>query len=163
MNVWGRREPAQVVTLVVAGLFVLAALLDVGPGLVDNLMHLGFGLVGFALSRSPGAARVFLIGGGVTYFLLWQFGTVLDPGLVPFHTSDVGVHLSLVASMIGLAVLSGGRGRAPAAAPTVSYLREAPEVVVRPRPTLNRPPSRGYRRTPRAAAGRPPTGFACRA
>jgi hypothetical protein len=158
-----RREPGQVVTLVVAGLFVLAAALDVGPGMVDNLMHLTFGLTGFAFSRGPRAARAFLIGGGVTYFLLWQFGAVVDPGLIPFHTANVGVHLSLVASMIVLAVLSGGGAEAPAVAREAEYVRDVYDFA-RPRPSRNRPPSRGDRRTPRmAAAGRPPAGFACRA
>jgi hypothetical protein len=159
-----RREPGQVVTLVVAVLFVLAAALDVGPGLMDNLVHLGFGLVGFALSRGPRAAHAYLISGGVAYFLLWQFGTVIDPALVPFHTTNAVIHLSLVASMIGLAVLSGGdRTPEPVAEPEFEYLRDTPDVV-RPRQARNRPPGRGDRRTSRmAAAGRPPGGVACRA
>jgi Domain of unknown function (DUF4383) len=141
-----RREPVQVVSVVVAGLFVLAAVLDAAPGTLDNLVHLAFGLVGFALSRDPRLARGFLIGGGVAYFLFWQFGTVVDPTLVPFHTTNAAIHLSLVASMIGLAVL----GRA---APTaVEYVWETPEVafdVARPRYTRNRPPGRDDRRSSR--------------
>jgi hypothetical protein len=140
-----RREPGQVVTLVVAGLFVLGAVMDVGPGTLDNVVHLGFGLVGFALSRGPRAARAFLIGGGVVYFLLWQFGTVIDPALVPFHSANVGVHLSLVASMIGLAVLSGDRERASAEAPRYEYVRDTPDLA-RPRPSRTRPPGRDDRR-----------------
>ncbi|HEX6355812.1 DUF4383 domain-containing protein [Actinophytocola sp.] len=138
-----RREPGQVVTLVVAGLFVLGAVLDVGPGTLDNVVHLGFGLVGFTLSRGPRAARAFLIGGGVVYFLLWQFGTVIDPALVPFHSANVGIHLSLVASMIGLAVLSGERE--PAEEPRYEYVRDTPELA-RPRPRRTRPPGRDDRR-----------------
>lgn len=160
-----RREPGQVVTLVVAVLFLVAGVLDVGPGLLDNLVHLGFGAVGLGCSRGPRGAHAFLIGGGVAYFLFWQFGTVIDPTLVPFHSDSVGVHLSLVASMIGLAVISGGRSvPAAIAQPDVAhFIRDVP-AFVRPRKTRNRPPGRDDSRTsPRmAAAGRPPAGLACR-
>jgi hypothetical protein len=161
-----RREPGQFVAVVVAALFVMAGVLDVAPGLLDNLVHLGFGAAGLALSRGPRGARAFLIFGGVAYFILWQYGSVIDPSLVPFHTSNMGVHLSLVASMIGLAVLSGGRATAPAVVGAeVEYVPDAPAEFVRTRPSRNRPPGRDDRRTaPRmAAAGRPPTVLACRA
>ncbi|TDV43565.1 DUF4383 domain-containing protein [Actinophytocola oryzae] len=140
-----RREPGQVVTLVVAGLFALAAILDVGPGVLDNLVHLGFALVGFGLSRDPNSARGFLIGGGVAYFLFWQFGSVLDPSLVPLHSTNAGLHVALVASMIGLAVLA----RAPR---PVEYVLDEPEVeydIARPRQTRSRPPGRDDRRSSR--------------
>lgn len=160
-----RHEPGQVATLVVATLFVLAAVLDVGAGVLDNVVHLGFGLAGFALSRDRRGAQTYLIGGGVVYFLLWQFGSVVDATLVPFHTAHVGVHLSLVASMIGIAVLSGGGGHdeAPASVtPEVVYLRDEPDYA-RLRPVRSRPPGREDQRCPRlAAAGRVPAGMLCR-
>lgn len=148
------REPGQVVAVVVAALFVVAAVLDLGPGLLDNVVQLGFGVAGVIMSRAPRGARAFLIAGGVAYFLLWQFGTVIDPSLVPFHTGNVGVHLALVASMIGLAVLSGG-GRAPAPALVVpaAAFQEAPARLVRRRQAPNRPPGRVDASTaPRTAA-----------
>ena len=159
-----RREPGQVVAVVVAALFVLAAVLDVGPGLMDNLVHLGFGIVGIAMSRDPRGARAFLIGGGVAYFLLWQFGSVIDPTLVPFHTTSVGVHLSLVASMIGLAVLSGGRVLEDNPVEDAVVYRDMPAEFTRPRPSRNRPPGRGDRHTapPVPAANRHWSVIACR-
>lgn len=162
-----RREPGQVVTLVVAALFLLAGILDVGPGLLDNLVHLGFGVAGLASGRSARGAHAFLIGGGVAYFLFWQFGAVINPALVPFHNADVAVHLALVASMIGLAVLCGSRAELVTDLPVADYVPVAAPTVYfgRPRPTPNRPPGRDDRlRTPprTAAGGRPPAGLACR-
>lgn len=141
-----RREPGQVVALVVAGLFVVAAVLGSSPGVWDNVVHLGFGLSGFVLSRRPRAARAFLIWGGVAYFLFWQFGTVVDPSLVPFHTTNAGVHVALVASMIGLAVL-GSRDRAPKAQARVEYAWDTTDTGRRP--TSTRPPGRSDRRATR--------------
>ncbi|MGB3443355.1 MAG: DUF4383 domain-containing protein [Actinophytocola sp.] len=158
-----RHEPGQVATFVVATLFVLAAVLDVGAGVLDNVVHLGFGVAGFVLSRGRRSAQAYLIGGGVVYFLLWQFGSVVDGTLVPFHTVNVGVHLSLVATMIGIAVLSGG-GHVEASAvetPEVLYIRG--EDYARPRPVRNRPPGRADQRCPRVtSAGRVPAGMLCR-
>lgn len=159
-----RHEPGQVATFVVAGLFVLAAVLDVGVGVLDNVVHLGFGVAGFALSRDRRGAQAYLIGGGVVYFLLWQFGSVVDGTLVPFHTANVGVHLALVATMIGIAVLSGG-GQVEASAaetPEVVFLREDSDYA-RLRPVRSRPPGREDQRCPRvSAAGRVPAGMLCR-
>jgi uncharacterized protein DUF4383 len=154
-----RREPGQVVVLVVSGLFVVAAVLDAGPGSLDNLVHLCFGLLGFALSRDPAKARGFLIGGGVAYLLFWQFGTVVDPSLVPFHTTNAGIHLALVASMIGLAVLGRTEsGDAPEYAPEYTYVGD----IARPRPTRNRPPGRDDRRSTRLTPERRPGALAYR-
>jgi hypothetical protein len=149
-----RREPAQAVAVVVAALFVAAAVLDVGPGLLDNVVQFGFGIVGLTMSRAPHGARAFLIAGGVVYFLLWQFGTVIDPSLVPFHTGNVVVHLSLVASMIGLAVLSGGRApMPPTVAPEVAC-HDVPARFGRRRQAPSRPAGRDDRNcTPRTPAG----------
>jgi hypothetical protein len=149
-----RREPAQAVAVVVAALFVAAAVLDLAPGLLDNAVQLGFGVAGVVMSRAPRGARAFLIAGGVVYFLLWQFGTVIDPSLVPFHVGNVGVHLSLVASMIGLAVLSGSRSSAPVAVAPEAAFHEVPVRFGRRRQAPNRPPGRDdHNRTPRMAAG----------
>lgn len=144
-----RPELAQVVAVVVGLLFVVTGVLGVGPGLVDNLVHLGFGVIGLAMSRGARGARVFLIAGGVAYFLLWQFGGVVDQGLVPFRTDEAGIHLPLVASMIGLAVLSGSRAAAPLTAPlrAVAVARETSAGLVRRRHAPNRPRGRGDRHT----------------
>ncbi|HEX6352780.1 DUF4383 domain-containing protein [Actinophytocola sp.] len=144
-----RREPGQLAAMLVAALFLVAGVLDLGPGLLDNLVHLGFGLAGLALSHGRRSAHAYLIGGGVTYVLLWQFGTFADPSIVPFHTDDVAVHVALVVSMIGFALLTGGRTSAAPAMPVeLEYHVAAPARYVRLRAVPSRPPGRADRRTP---------------
>jgi hypothetical protein len=143
-----RREPGQVAAMLVAALFVLAGVLDVGPGLMDNLVHLGFGIVGLGLAHGSRGAHAYLIGGGMAYVLLWQFGTVVDPSIVPFNTDDVAVHMLLVVSMIGLAMLTGGRTPVRTDAPVVVEQHVPPVRYVRLRAVPSRPPGRADRRTP---------------
>jgi hypothetical protein len=150
-----RREPGQLAAMLVAALFLLAGVLDLGPGLLDNVVHLGFGLAGLALSHRSRGAHAYLIGGGVTYVLLWQFGSVTDAGIVPFHTDDVAVHVALVVSMIGLALLTSGRRPAAADVPVEIEHHVAPGRYVRLRAVPSRPPGRADRRTPPSVADVP--------
>jgi hypothetical protein len=74
------------------------------------------------------------------------------------------VHLAFVASMIGLAVLSGGRAEALVTVAPAAAFREVPAGSVRQRSAANRPPGRDDRHTaPRMApVHRPLTVLACR-
>jgi hypothetical protein len=140
--------------MMVAALFVLAGVLDIGPGLLDNVVHLGFGLVGLALATRRRGAHAYLIGGGVVYVLLWQFGTAADPAIIPFQTDNVTVHVSLVLTMIGLAMLSGGRAPVRDIPAEVEH-HLMPVRRVRHRSVPSRPPGRGDRRTPKQVAEAP--------
>jgi hypothetical protein len=139
--------------MLVAALFVLAGVFDVGPGLLDNLVHLGFGVAGLALAGTSRGAHAYLICGGVAYVLLWQFGSAANPDIVPFHSDNVVVHVSLVLSMIGMAMLSGGRRPAAEVLHEVEY--RVPVRRVRLRAVPSRPPGRGDRRTPKQVADVP--------
>jgi hypothetical protein len=152
--------------MLVAALFVLAGVLDVGPGVLDNLVHLGFGFFGLALASRPRGAHAYLIGGGVVYVLLWQFGTAANPAIIPFQTDNVTVHVSLVLTMIGVAMLSGSRTPATTAEHEVEHSIEhhlRPVRRVRLRAVPSRPPGRGDRRTPKQVAEAPkPLAVGCR-
>lgn len=82
---------------------------------LHNLVHLAFGIVGIALSTTPGRARNFLIVGGVIYLLLWLYGLIIDEGsqanFIPVNTADNWLHFGLAVGMIGLGVLLGQRLR----------------------------------------------------
>ncbi|WP_156753574.1 DUF4383 domain-containing protein [Actinokineospora pegani] len=85
------------------GLFAVSVL--------HNLVHLVFGLAGFALARTANGARGYLIGGGAVYLALCVYGLLIDKGgaanFLPLNSADDWLHLGLGAGMIalGLALL----------------------------------------------------------
>jgi hypothetical protein len=78
---------------------------------LHNLVHLAFGVVGLAMSRTASGAKAFLIGGGIIYAVLWIYGLLIDhdsaANFVPVNTADNWLHLVLAIGMIGLGVLLG--------------------------------------------------------
>lgn len=76
---------------------------------LHNLVHLAFGAAGLVMARSAGAARLFLIGGGLIYGVLWLYGLVIDQdsaaNFIPVNTADNWLHfgLALVMILLGLA------------------------------------------------------------
>lgn len=131
------RHPVQTAALAVSAVFVLVGILGFIPGIttnydqlslaghtsgalllgvfavsvLHNIVHLLFGVVGFAMARTATGARNYLIGGGVVYALLFLYGLVIDHGsdanFVPVNTADNWLHLVLAVGMIALGVLLG--------------------------------------------------------
>nr|WP_308042634.1 DUF4383 domain-containing protein [Micromonospora sp. PLK6-60] len=77
---------------------------------LHNLVHLGFGVAGLAMSRTAPGARAFLVGGGAIYLVLWLYGLVVDrstgANFIPVNPADNWLHLLLGLGMIGLGVLT---------------------------------------------------------
>ncbi|HEV7826393.1 MAG TPA: DUF4383 domain-containing protein [Mycobacteriales bacterium] len=77
---------------------------------LHNIVHLLFGVAGIALARSRDGARMFLLGGGVIYLVLWLYGVVVSENsaanFVPMNTADHYLHLLLGIGMIALALLT---------------------------------------------------------
>src|SRR6476646_1098293 len=71
---------------------------------LHNILHLAFGLVGLVLARTWETARLFLIGGGFVYLILWFYGLVIgmstSANVVPFNAADNWLHFALGAAMI---------------------------------------------------------------
>lgn len=86
-----------------------AALLGVfAVSVLHNLVHLAFGVAGLLMSRTTGAARNYLVSGGVVYAVLWLYGMVIDKtsaaNFVPVNAADDWLHFVLAVAMIGLGV-----------------------------------------------------------
>jgi hypothetical protein len=126
------RTRLQTAALVVAAVFVLVGVLGFIPGITSdydalsfaghhseakllgifqvsilhNIVHLLFGLAGFALARTVSGARLYLIGGGAIYLVLWLYGLIVgqdsSANFVPVNSADDWLHLVLGLGMIGL-------------------------------------------------------------
>lgn len=131
------RAPVQMAAAAVGAVFVLVGVLGFIPGIttnydqlliaghesealllglfnvsiLHNIVHLGFGVAGLLLARTPAAARAFLLYGGIIYAVLWVYGLVIDhdsaANFVPINTADNWLHLALAIAMICLGVLLG--------------------------------------------------------
>jgi hypothetical protein len=141
----GRRTSFQTVTLAVGAVFLLVGILGFVPGITSgvdqltfaghqsgamllglfqvsilhNIVHLLFGVVGLALSRSWTGSRSYLIWGGAIYLVLWIYGLVIGhespANFVPLNTADNWLHFVLGVAMLGLGLLLG-RGHTAAKA-----------------------------------------------
>lgn len=81
--------------------------------ILHNIVHLLFGFLGLLMARTHSAARIYLIGGGIVYLLLFIFGLVVPHdsagNFVPLNTADNWLHLILGVVMVGLGLLFGTR------------------------------------------------------
>ena len=77
--------------------------------ILHNIVHLLFGVVGYAMSRTATGARNYLIGGGIVYLVLTLYGLLIDKesgaNFVPVNTADDWLHLVLGLGMIALGFL----------------------------------------------------------
>jgi arginine exporter protein ArgO len=131
------RTPLQTAAMAVGGVFLLIGVLGFIPGItadydtmtfasddsdaellgifqvnvLHNIVHLLFGVVGLAAARAFDTSRLFLIGGGVIYAVLWIYGLVIDfdsvANFVSLNTADNWLHFALAVGMIGLGVVLG--------------------------------------------------------
>ena len=128
MDKMRQRTPVQSAAAVVSAVFVLVGILGFIPGItthygdmsfaghdsgakllglfqvsiLHNIVHLLFGLVGLALTKTPEGARTFLVGGGVVYLVLWLIGVIGAGDWIPVNTADNWLHLGLGVGMIAL-------------------------------------------------------------
>jgi hypothetical protein len=83
--------------------------------ILHNIVHLLFGVAGVAMARRSDTARLFLIGGGAIYLLLFLYGLVIDHGtaanFVPVNGADNWLHLVLGLGMIALGLALAPRTR----------------------------------------------------
>ena len=139
------RHPVQLVALLAGAAFLLVGVLGFVPGITSdyadlsfagrsseahllglfqisvlhNVVHLLFGGIGIAASRSFAGARGFLVGAGATYLALTVYGFLVShdspANFVPVNTADNLLHLGLGAGMLAAGIVLG-RSSQPAAA-----------------------------------------------
>ncbi|MEU4221244.1 DUF4383 domain-containing protein [Actinoplanes sp. NPDC026623] len=80
---------------------------------LHNIVHLLFGLAGILMARTADRARLYLIGGGAVYLVLWLYGLVVGQetaaNFVPLNPADDWLHLVLGIGMIALGLLTTRR------------------------------------------------------
>ena len=73
---------------------------------LHNLVHLLFGVVGIVMAKSAAGAKLFLVGGGAVYVVLFVYGLVINldsaANFVPVNGADNWLHLFLGIGMAGL-------------------------------------------------------------
>lgn len=74
--------------------------------ILHNLVHLAYGIAGVIAARMVRWSRLYLIGGGLVYAVLWVYGLVIDKdtsaNFVPLNTADDWLHFVLAVGMVGL-------------------------------------------------------------
>ena len=131
------RSPLQIAALAVGAVFLLVGILGFIPGvttnygdmmfvghdseakllglfqvnILHNIVHLLFGVAGLAAARAWETSRLFLVGGGAVYLVLWLYGVVVDldsaANFVSLNTADNWLHLFLGAGMVALGLVLG--------------------------------------------------------
>src|ERR1700712_4287058 len=111
------RSLAQRFALVVGGMFLLVGVLGFVPGVtthyssmsfaghdsmakllgvfmvsvLHNIVHLLFGVAGGGMARAAQLSRLYLIGGGIIYLVLFAYGLIIDQAssanFVPVNTA----------------------------------------------------------------------------
>jgi hypothetical protein len=80
---------------------------------LHNIVHLLFGVAGIAMARRSDTARLYLVGGGAIYLVLWLYGLVTNDNsaanFVPFNSADDWLHFVLGVTMIALGLLATRR------------------------------------------------------
>jgi hypothetical protein len=144
------RAPVQKLALVVGAVFLLVGILGFIPGptqnfddlkfaghtsdaelfgifqvsVLHNVVHLLFGVAGLALARRVDGARLYLLGGGAIYVVIWLYGVLTTQSsgwnFVPFNNEDDYLHLFLG---LGMVAASFARGRRPVRDPVTAAPR----------------------------------------
>lgn len=87
---------------------------------LHNVLHLALGLLGISLAGRARLAKLYLLGGGAIYSLLFAYGLVvadrdIPANFIPLNWADNWLHLGLAVIMIALGLVLGRR-RSPGAA-----------------------------------------------
>jgi hypothetical protein len=88
---------------------------------LHNIVHLLFGVVGLLAANRATGSRMYLVIGGIVYFVLWIYGLFTaghDSGanFVPLNNADNWLHLVLAVGMVALGIVFPRERRRPVGA-----------------------------------------------
>ncbi|WP_420367846.1 DUF4383 domain-containing protein [Curtobacterium sp. L1-20] len=77
---------------------------------LHNIVHLLFGVVGLLAANRATGSRMYLVIGGVVYFVLWIYGLFtaghsFGANFVPLNWADNWLHLVLAVGMVALGIV----------------------------------------------------------
>ncbi len=79
--------------------------------ILENIVHLLFGVAGVALAKTWEASRRYFIGGGIIYLVLFVYGLITGnesgANFVPTNAAGDVLHVVLGVAMIGIGVVLG--------------------------------------------------------
>jgi len=79
--------------------------------ILQNIVHLLFGVAGVALAKTWEGAKAYLLYGGLIYLVLFVYGVIwhsnTSANFVPVNWADNILHLGLGIGMMGLGVVLG--------------------------------------------------------
>ncbi|WP_423723743.1 DUF4383 domain-containing protein [Arthrobacter zhangbolii] len=132
-----RRTSAQIAAMVFGIVFLLIGVLGFIPGItanynalyfsgyeseavllgvfqvsvLHNVVHMLLGFAGLAMARTNSSARLYLVGAGILYAVLFIYGLLIpldsSANFVPFNTADNWLHVVLAVVMILLGLILG--------------------------------------------------------
>ena len=153
------RAPIQVAALAVGAVFLLVGVLGFVPGITSNydqltfaghhseaallgifnvsvlhnLVHLIFGVAGVVLARTFRTSRIYLLGGGAIYLVLFLYGLAIDHdtsmNFVPVNDADNWLHLGLAVVMLALGAALGRPRPVDGPAKSVDVPPETPDAA----------------------------------
>lgn len=107
-------------TMSVAGHGSMAMLVGLFQvSVLHNIVHLLFGVVGLLAANRASGSRMYLVIGGIVYFVLWIYGLFTaghssGANFVPLNNADNWLHLVLAIGMVALGVVLPRERRRPA-------------------------------------------------
>lgn len=84
---------------------------------LHNVVHLAFGIAGLIVAARATASRMYLIWGGVIYFVVWLYGLFAvgndQLNILPVNDADNWLHLGLALGMVLLGIFVNRAPRLP--------------------------------------------------
>lgn len=87
-----------------------------GVNLFEVVIHLLYGVAGFAMAKTLSAARTYFLGGGALYMVVWVYGLLIElsgpANILGVNAASNWLHFTLGVVMIGVGLLLDRRTEA---------------------------------------------------